>query len=341
METGGKMRWFNFFIAAVLDIVALYLFWVSDAYGISGLVGIVLHAAAVFLSFLFFKPLAPSISGIHPMQFPAMIVGLCGAMPLVGLLAITYFGILFKPRPGLELEDRHIRVYTKGIHQLHIENLKKHRIPDPIVKVLALPEEDRRRNAILTLEFVNKAKAVNILKRVVLDSDEYTRINAQSVLHRWASQIESNIKFIENRLQSKKAKIPELVDLMDLYYQFAEMKLNESEVNMNQIRRAEEIGEQILKGEPANHPARMLLLKCQLKTGNIAGAQENLRFLREAPGFQSLILPAEMEIAYITRNFKRLKATLSQISRDRILGAQYAKHIKYWIDKDVSEVAHA
>jgi CRISPR/Cas system-associated protein endoribonuclease Cas2 len=341
METGGKMRWFNFYIAAALDIVALYLFWISDASSLPGLVGIALHAAAVVFSFLFFKPLAPSISGIHPMQFPAMIVGICGAMPLIGLLAITYFGILFKPRPGLELEDKHIRVYAKGVHQVHIENLKKHRIPDPIVKVLALPEEERRRNAILTLEFVNKAKAVNILKRVVLDSDEYTRINAQSVLHRWASQIESNIKSIENKLQNKKARIPELVNLMDLYYQFAEMKLNEAEVNMNQIRRAEEIGEQILKGDPGNHPARLLLLKCQLKTGNIAGAQENLRFLREAPGFQSLILPAEMEIAYITRNFKRLKATLSQISRDRILGAQYAKHIKYWIDKDVREVAHA
>lgn len=341
METGGKMRWFNFFVAAVLDVIALYLFWAGGNNGMMGLVGILFHIGAVVFSYLFFKPLAPSISGIHPMQFPAMIVGICGAMPLVGLVAITYFGILFKARPGLELEDKHIRVYTKGIHQIRIDNLKKHRVPDPIVKVLALPEEDRRRNAILTLEFVNKVKAVDILKRVVLDSDEYTRINAQSVLARWASQVETNIKAIETKLKNKTARVPELVNLMDLYYQFAEMKLNEGEVNMNQVRRAEQIGEGILKGDPGNHAARLLLLKCQLKTGNVAGAQENIRFLREAPGFQSLVLPAEMEVAYLNKNFKKLRAILAQISKDRILGAQYAKHIKFWIDKDIREVAHA
>lgn len=336
------MRWFNFVMAAVLGIIALVLFWLDNGSNVGMLLGgIVLHVIAVVFAFLFFKPLAPSISGIHPAQFPAMIVGICGALPLVGLLAITYFGILFKPRAGLEMEDKHIRVYTKGTHQINVEGVKKHKVPDPIVKVLALPEEERRRNAILTLEFVNKTKAVDILKRVVLDGDEYTRINAQAVLHRWASQIESNIKEIETKLENKTAKIPELVNLMDLYYQFAEMKLNEGEVNMNQFRRAEQIGVSILKGDPGNHAARLMLLKCQLKLGNTEGAQKNIRFLREAPGFHSLVLPAEMEMAYLNHNFKRLKAILAQISKDRILGAQYSSQIKFWIDKDVKEFAHA
>lgn len=335
------MRWFNFYLAAILDIFALYLFWVDSGTNVLFMLsGVAIHIVAVVFSYLFFKPLAPSISGAHPVQFPAMIVGICGALPLVGLLAITYFGILFKPRPGLEMEDKHIRVYAKGITQIHTESNKEHRIPDPIVKVLSLPEEERRRNAILTLEFVNKAKAVEILKRVVLDSDEYTRINAQAVLHRWASHIESNIKEIEDKLSDKTARVPELVNLMDLYYQFAEMKLNEGEVNMNQVRRAEQIGDSILKGDPGNHAARLLLLKCQLKTGNITGAQDNIRFLKEAPGFQSLVLPAEMEVAFQNRNFKRLKAILAQISKDRILGAQFTKQIKFWIDKDTRELAH-
>lgn len=336
------MRWFNFFLAAVLDVIALAIFWLDSGNNLGlMLAGVAIHIVAVVFAFMFFRPLAPSISGIHPAQFPAMILGICGALPLIGLIAITYFGILFKPRAGLEMEDKHIRVYTKGLHQISISKGKQYKIPDPIVKVLSLPEEERRRNAILTLEFVNKSKAVNILKRVVLDSDEYTRINAQAVLHRWASQIESSIKQVETKLEKKTAKIPELVNLMDLYYQFAEMKLNEGEVNMNQVRRAEQIGDSILKGDPGNHAARLLLLKCQLKTGNVAGAQENIRFLREAPGFQTLVLPAEMEVAFMNKNFKRLKAILAQVSKDRILGAQYASQIKFWIDKDIRELAHA
>ncbi len=335
------MRWPNYFMASILDVFALVLFWIDDGSHISvTIAAITLHLIAVGFAFCFFRPLAPSISGAHPAQFIAMVIGICGALPLVGLFTISYFGILFKPHSGLEMEDKHIRVYSKGTHQIHIENIKKYKFPDPIVKVLALPEEERRRNAILTLEFVNKTKAVNILKRVVLDSDEYTRINAQAVLHRWASQIESDIKDIETKLERKTAKIPELVNLMDLYYQFAEMKLNEGEVNMNQVRRAEQIGVSILKRDPGNHAARLVLLKCQIKLNKTEEAQENLHFLREAPGFQSLVLPAEMELAYLNRNFKRLKTILIKMSNDRILGAQYAKQIKFWTEKDVREFAH-
>lgn len=335
------MRWSNFYLATLLDIVSITILWNPESTLITGLIALGIHILAVVSTYYFFKPLAPSISGIYPIQFPAMIIGLCGALPLVGLLAITYFGILFKPRPGLELEDKHLRVYTKGIYQIRLENLKKHKVPDPIIKVLALPDEERRRNAVLTLEFVQRAKAVSILKRVVLDSDEYTRINAQSVLHKWAGQIESNIKNLENKLQNQTAKVPELVNLMDLYYQFAEMKLNESEVNMNHIRRAAQIGEGILKGEPANYSARHLLLKCYLKLANVSGALDNIKFLKESPGFSTLVLPAEMEVAYLTRNYRKLKSILTQISKDSILGAQYSKYTKFWLNKDLREVHHA
>jgi tetratricopeptide (TPR) repeat protein len=292
----------------------------------------VCHLAAVALATdamrLWFPPRRDQSGWV----LPTLVAGFCLPAPIAGQLLCLLFGRMLATEPLRLREDAFQLGELEALTEHRLET--ERRTPQSVLDILRGRDANLRRRAVLALRAVDPKRALPVLQKAIQDSDEQVRLQAQTQLNRILSRLELRVKRCEASLAKSTPEPAQLLELAELYHELVFLGLSSEETEQIYLGRAIELLEQALNAQPDFTSARLLLLKCFVKSDNAARAEACLEQLLEAGLRRESLAPWRAEIQFQQRNWGQIRATLETIRGRGAPDARMQGILEFWLEPD-------
>lgn len=182
-----------------------------------------------------------------------------------------------------------------------------------VLEVLNGRDNQVRRKAILALRSVDPRRAIPVLQKAIQDGDDQVRLLAQTQYNRILASIEVTVKTLEAEVQSGRAPLGHWIQLAEQYHELVFLGLSGDEAKFVYLGRAIELLEHVLRTEERHPQARLLLLKCLVRSGRLDEAARALEGLRRMGMRAEILLPWESDIYFQRRNWREFRRCLVAI----------------------------
>jgi polysaccharide biosynthesis protein PelE len=200
-----------------------------------------------------------------------------------------------------------------------------------VLEILSSKDENLRRTAIIGLRSADPKKSLPLLRKAIQDSDEQVRLLAQTQFNRILAKLETAVKRMEAGLPESTHRASDLVVLAEHYHELVYLAVSSQETESIYLERATQLLTEALDLSPDLTAARFLLLRCQVKTPDIASAKASLQTLL-ASGFpENSLLPWMAEICFVERDWNTFLKTLRQMDASPSCDSRLADRLSFWL----------
>lgn len=282
---------------AVFELGATLAFWFDSALFLivlAHLVGSLLWGAGVARTGAVFSP-----QTYVPAAFTFILPGL-GMLFALGFRKIEELS--FKPR-----DDAHFMSWGA-------DGDWESSLPEPttlsthsVVKIFQGHDAGLRRSSVLALRDLPPHLAIPLLRKALLDSDEQVRIYAQNLLAEILAGFDVGVKTLESELEEHPGEVQRMLRLAEYYYEMVYLNIaSDDEAVAHYLGKALAVLAQAYAVEPANRILISHGLRYSLRLGDLNAARVWFVRLQGLNPARSTILPYEIEIAYLARDWPRL-----------------------------------
>ncbi len=258
----------------------------------------------------------------------------CAALfPLLGPLAALFIAALQRRPPADQSASRYV-VWDDESRSRWSGSTPAGASGQSIVDILQSPRTQLRRNAVLALRDLDPAMAIPLLRKGLQDSDEQVRIYAQNILSTMLEGFESGIKALEQRLASSPDGVPHAVRLAEQYFELVYLDIaGDEETAAHYLSRAQALLTRAATLAPDNREIAFLGLKYALRARDVPAAQRWFEALRTVGFDLQTVLPWQMELVFLQRDWRRLDELFVFFRRARILNPRIAELMTFWTGK--------
>lgn len=294
------------------------------------------HVLGVSAALMSFRFRFPASYQSHPWLITVLVLGFVMPAPLAGLFFVWLFqSLLTVPR-----EERASRRYYFG--ERHVLTAipaatGKTRQNQSVLEVLSGRDNQVRRKAILALRSVDPRRAIPVLQKAIQDGDDQVRLLAQTQYNRIQASIELTVKSLEAEIQGGHAPAPHYIQLAEQYHELVFLGLSGEEAQYVYLGRASELLQQALKMDPRNQPARLLLLKCLVRSKKLDEAVRELEELKRMGVREEILMPWESDIHYQRREWKDLRRCLASLRANSRNDLRLRAPVEFWLGPELCE----
>ncbi len=270
------------------------------------------------------QPSAPPRAWLLP-------AGCAALFPLLGPLAAVFIADLQRRPPADQSASRYV-VWDDESRSRWSGSTPAGATGQSIVDILQSPRTQLRRNAVLALRDLDPAMAIPLLRKGLQDSDEQVRIYAQNILSTMLEGFETGIKALEQRLASSPDGVAHAVRLAEQYFELVYLDIaGDEETAAHYLARAQSLLTRAAALAPEHREIAFLGLKYALRARDVPAAQRWFDQLR-AVGFDlHAVLPWQMELVFLQRDWRRLEELFVFFQRAQILNPRIADLRQFWL----------
>ncbi len=199
-----------------------------------------------------------------------------------------------------------------------------------IMQMLNRPDTSSRRAAIFSARKLQPRQALPILMKALGDHDEHIRIFAQGLIQKIVTEIERNMKKMEEALHRDDDDPRQLASLAEQYHELVYLGLIEPESRPACLDKAIDLASRAVVLEPNNTSLKLALLKYALRRGSLDVAGYMLADLEAARCPSNQLLPWRMEYLYEKRDWDALKELTTDATQRAIPGA-LRQSLAFWL----------
>lgn len=207
-----------------------------------------------------------------------------------------------------------------------------------IAEILRGPNPESRRNAILAVKDLDVRAALPLLRKGLQDSDEQVRIFAQNALSDLLEKFEKRIKVLETRSRDRPTDVAAAVGLAEQYFELVYLEVaGDEETGAHLLQQAVTILNRAAAQAPQNPRVALLQLRYALRQRNGAIAREALDRVKRLKVDEQVVLPWEAELAFVSRDWAKLKALLAHFVDQRFVNPRIEALAAYWHRTEASK----
>ena len=315
--------------ALVCDVYSLLGF--LDKADIPQGTAIGLHLAAVALTWVAFLLTMPASYKKHIITATALILALVLPLPVVGIVSIVAFRLLFLVRPTLDNSKNYMVGERQYLTLQRFDAAASGKGQRSILEILSGRDNELRRTAIMALRAVEAKKSLPVLVKAIADSDEQVRLLAQTQFNKIIANLELTIKKMEAEISSAPPAPAKLVELAEQYHELVYLGLSSDETEQLYLDRSIELLERALTSEPDNKSARFFLLKCCIKRGQTGRAEELITELVRQGFQQDFLRVWEADILFQRRDWANLEKTLQLMRTSKNTDPRLGGMMEFWL----------
>lgn len=293
--------------------------------------GFGLHLVAIALAWVAFFLTMPLSYRKQLLTSTALIIGFLLPLPIIGLLAILGFRLLFLIRPSQDASKSYMLGSRQYLTLQRFDDPTSGRTQRSILDILGGRDNELRRTAIMALRAVEAKKSLPVLVKAIADSDEQVRLLAQMQFNKIIANLELTIKKMEAEISTSAPPAGKLVELAEQYHELVYLGLSSDETEQLYLNRAIELLDRAIQVEPDNKSTKFFLLKCLVKRGETARAEQLIEELI-AQGFQADFLRIwEADIDFQRRDWPALEKALQMMRASKNTDPRLGGLIEFWL----------
>ncbi|MBI5801680.1 MAG: tetratricopeptide repeat protein [Verrucomicrobia bacterium] len=262
--------------------------------------------------------------------FAALVIGFALPLPVIGPAFLLGYRLLLLMKPARNVESKYVLGTTQYL-TLPRHELDVHEEPRSVAEILNGKDDVVRRAAILALRIVEPKKALPLLQKAIQDSDEQVRLLAQTQFNQIIAGLEGRVKTLEADLATPPRHLNKLLLLAEQYHEMVYLGLATDETQAIYLGRAIELLDEAASTAPDNTAVRFLLVKCSLKAGRLDQARAGIQFLRKKGWQPEVLVPWEVEIAFLERDWELLSTTLKKLDVSGATPAVLRGPMEFWL----------
>nr|BBJ02611.1 pellicle/biofilm biosynthesis protein PelE [Marinobacter nauticus] len=177
---------------------------------------------------------------------------------------------------------------------------------------------DKRLKALLATRQMAERDAVELLREALKDPADDVRLLAYSMLEQKEKALASQARRLQLALEDANSDNPSRLKrrLAQVWWEMAYLGLAQGSLRSYYLESARRLL-QDLTSTLAMHNDWRLLGRCELALGNVVAARDAFEKALEQGAPQELILPYQAEVAYIERDYRRVRFCLANLTRYR------------------------
>ena len=191
-----------------------------------------------------------------------------------------------------------------------------------------------RRKAILALRAVDQRQALPVLQKAIQDGDDQVRLLAQTQYNKILAGIELSVKGLEAEIQKGSPTVVRLLQLAEQYHELVFLGLSSEETQVIYLGRAIELLALAVQQQPDHTGARLLLLKCLVRSRKLEAAEVELGELKKRGVRQEILMPWDADVRFQRRDWSSLMDCLKTMKANRARDARLGTHIDFWLGGD-------
>ena len=201
-----------------------------------------------------------------------------------------------------------------------------------IVKILQGHNVGLRRSSVLALRDLPPHLAIPLLRKALLDSDEQVRIYAQNLLAEILGGFDLGVKKLEHELAEHPGDVQRMLRLAEYYYELVYLNIaSDDEAVAHYLGKALAVVGDAYSKAPKNRILITHALRYSLRLRDVGAAQIWLARLQSMESTRAAVLPYEIELAYLTRDWQRLRDLFDEFRNSHGANPRIDRLADFWL----------